>query len=217
MPDLSTSSLSLSASFAASLPSHSSPELLPTRLALAESAFVLASHALRSDSLLGSEMTNNYADSNSPKLSPSPHRRNPRQRGKVVYFKDGKWVKRCAHCDTQFNTPAKQSLYCSSVCRRKSEAIAKGISAWINSRLVTHCANEKCGNDFTPVNRQHRFCSPKCRSAHWRTQGALAASKKCAECRKPFLPVRISHRYCSNKCRRDAHRKLTAEQNGANS
>jgi hypothetical protein len=103
---------------------------------------------------------------------------------------------------------------CSDACRQalfrrqhpheKSEAIAR------IDVLMRAC--EHCKTLFPQVNPKKRYCSDKCRLAHW-----LATHRKCVLCGNRFAVnprFRETHRFCSRACQKRAWEipKIQAER-----
>jgi hypothetical protein len=81
--------------------------------------------------------------------------------------------------------------------------------------------NRRCLRCSQPLPKRARadtkYCSPRCRSAHWRRRGrtarALARRPQCQTCRQRIAIVaRADTRFCSSRCRQRAYRgrKATA-------
>jgi predicted nucleic acid-binding Zn ribbon protein len=73
---------------------------------------------------------------------------------------------------------------------------------------MTRCL--RCGRPLSKrVRGDAKYCSARCRTAHWQNGGARA--RNCAVCRKRLpLGQRIGARFCSAACRQRAYRRREA-------
>ena len=116
-------------------------------------------------------------------------------------------TRECPICHKTFTTTDTKKMYCGIVCQRKAGYQKKRArngsgDAW--ERKLIRCANPRCGKYFLPQNRNHRYCSPECRSEH---EYLLSIESDddiliCQNvlCRKKFKPDHPGQRYCSQEC-----------------
>lgn len=83
----------------------------------------------------------------------------------------------CAYCKKEFKPAYSSSLYCSKECarnaynekKRKKRAIERGLTEEEAERYAKEykselmiCARNGCNNQFSPKNKQQKYCSKFC-------------------------------------------------------
>jgi len=124
----------------------------------------------------------------------------------VPHRKRARITKICEGCGKDFEVFKSWNYrrFCSLACRhnfffKKNKTIIENIEI-ICSYCGKHFVFKKIGNIKIP-----KYCSPKCRSAHW----YHTEIKNCFQCGKPLqkqFMERVKYKFCSEECRKESQK-----------
>lgn len=99
-------------------------------------------------------------------------------------------------CGKEFTVWAesRENQYCSKQCRSDS----------MRTRVMRRCANDDCGKEFLPSQKDVQCCSTACASVIGRKK-QFEHSCQAPRCNTAFLSALPYAKYCSSKCNARAH------------